>query len=73
MNELVNKLEPIARESGDEALLAVLRPADKMETGADRQRRLYREGGNWQALVADMIGRFAQELDADEQVAHGRG
>jgi hypothetical protein len=31
------------------------------------QRRLYRDAGNWQALIADMTERLSQELDAGTQ------
>jgi carboxylate-amine ligase len=60
--ELLEKLAPLARETGDQPFLAALAPVDKFETGADRQRRLYRESGNWKALTDDMVRRLAEEL-----------
>jgi len=60
--ELIERLIPIARESGDHAPLMKILPLDKFETGADRQRRLYREHGDWQSLIQDSIARLRDEL-----------
>jgi carboxylate-amine ligase len=60
--ELINRLIPIARETGDYPFLAALLPIEQFETGAERQRRLYRESGSWKALIDDMTGRLAEEL-----------
>lgn len=62
--EVIERLSPIARESGDYPFLATLRPVDKLESGADRQRRLYRETGDWKVLIDDMTSRLSQELEA---------
>ncbi len=59
---LLARLEPIAEETGDLPFLRVWRPIDAIEPGALRQRRIYRETGEWRALIADMTGRLAQEL-----------
>jgi glutamate---cysteine ligase / carboxylate-amine ligase len=67
LNDLIQRLLPIARENGDDSFLAALLPLDQFETGADRQRRLYRDAGNWQSLVADMTERLSQELEAGNQ------
>jgi len=64
LSELIDRLLPIARENGDHPFLEALRPVDKLESGADRQRRLYRDAGNWPAVMDDMTSRFSQELDA---------
>jgi gamma-glutamyl:cysteine ligase YbdK (ATP-grasp superfamily) len=61
--ELIERLMPIAREVGDQKYLAALKPVDKLETGADRQRNSYREKGNWKALVDDMAARLLQDLE----------
>jgi carboxylate-amine ligase len=61
---LLEDLTPIARETGDYPFLAALLPVERFETGAERQRRLYRETGSWKSLVDDMTGRFAEELKA---------
>jgi gamma-glutamyl:cysteine ligase YbdK (ATP-grasp superfamily) len=59
---VVERMMPVARESGEHSFLSVLSPADRFESGADRQRRLYRETGSWTALVDDMTTRLAEEL-----------
>jgi hypothetical protein len=33
------------------------------ESGADRQRRIYRHAGNWQAVLKDLKERWSHELD----------
>ena len=58
LKELINRLLPVAKENGDDRYLAALLPLEKFESGADRQRRLYRETGSWPALIADMIQRW---------------
>jgi len=63
LKELVNRLLPIAAETGDDGFLAALRPSDEFESGADRQRRLYRETGDWHALIDDMTQRLSKELE----------
>jgi len=62
--QLIERLLPIAREEGSERYLLSLQPVDKLETGTDRQRRRYRETGNWKALVEDMAGQLLQDLEA---------
>lgn len=63
ITELVEKLMPVARESGDDRFLANLLPVEKIDIGADRQRRIYREFGNWKGLVDDMSKSFADDLE----------
>ena len=65
--DLVEKLTPIAREHGDQPFLAGLGPIDKFESGAARQRRLYREVGSWKAVIDDMTRRFKDELQATSE------
>jgi glutamate---cysteine ligase / carboxylate-amine ligase len=62
--ELFERLLPIAQEMNDHPFLADLEPLDHFESGADRQRRLYRDAGNWKVVIEDMKGRLAQELDS---------
>jgi carboxylate-amine ligase len=69
LGELINRLMPIARETGDDVFLSTLLPIDKFESGADRQRRLSRESGSTRPLVDDMITSLAGELDAAAAVA----
>lgn len=60
--DLIDRLLPIARETGDYSFLAALQPIDRFESGAARQRRLYRETGSWRAVIDDLTGRFAADL-----------
>jgi carboxylate-amine ligase len=59
---VVERMLPIARETGDHPFLAALPPIEQLETGSARQRRLYRESGDWKAVVNDMRRRWAEEL-----------
>jgi carboxylate-amine ligase len=60
--ELIERLTPVARETGDYPYLARLLPIDEFESGANRQRRIYRETGNWKAVIGDLTHRAAEEL-----------
>jgi carboxylate-amine ligase len=62
LGELLGRLMPIARETGDHPFLAALLPVGEIESGADRQRRRYRDTGNWRALIDDMTQRWPEEL-----------
>lgn len=64
LSDLIERLLPIARESGDDVFLARLLPLNEFESGAPRQRRIYRESGSWKALIADLTGRLSAELEA---------
>lgn len=68
--DLIERLVPVARETGDYPFLARLLPIDKFESGADRQRRIYREAGNWKAVIEDLTQRAAEELKAPVGPAH---
>ena len=65
LSDLIDRLMPIAREFGDDKYLAGLQPVAKLETGADQQRRHYREVGNWKALVDFMSKRLLQDLETN--------
>lgn len=67
--DLLHRLLPIAEERGDHRFLAALLPVEDFESGAARQRRLYRESGQWQDLIADMTERLSQELDSQSPAA----
>lgn len=60
--DVIERLKPIAVETGDAPFLNAIRPTESFESGADRQRRLFRETGDWKKLVEDMTQRLAQEL-----------
>jgi carboxylate-amine ligase len=62
VDDLIGRLLPIARETGDASFLTALQPIDHFESGAARQRRLYRETGLWRAVIDDLTGRFATDL-----------
>jgi carboxylate-amine ligase len=69
LSDLLRRLLPIARENGDESFLTALLPIESFESGADRQRRLYRESGLWRDLIADMTERLSQELEPSRTAA----
>jgi glutamate---cysteine ligase / carboxylate-amine ligase len=60
--DLITRLLPIAMETGDHPFLAALEPIEKFEPGAARQRRIYRQAGNWKAVVYDLKRAFTEEL-----------
>jgi carboxylate-amine ligase len=60
--ELIERLLPVARESGDDRFLRSLRPLDAIEVGAQTQRRVLRASGSWRTLMQDITRRFADEL-----------
>ncbi len=60
--DLIQRLLPIARETGDHGFLQNLGAIDRFEGGAARQRRLYREAGHWQALIDDFKTQWAKDL-----------
>lgn len=60
--ELIERLLPVARESGDDRFLRQLLPIEKLEIGADLQRRTYRETGDWRTLMQGLRCRLADEL-----------
>jgi carboxylate-amine ligase len=62
LSEQIHRLLPIAEETGDDAFLTALQPVDRLESGADRQRRIYRDTGDWNAVVDDLIQQLAHEL-----------
>jgi hypothetical protein len=61
---LIDQVTPIANETREEEFLHVLRPSSGYEPGANRQRRMLREGGNWQTIVGSMKTAWAAEIDA---------
>jgi carboxylate-amine ligase len=63
ISELIDRLLPIAREGGDEQYIVGLKPVDKLETGADRQRKKYREVGDWKLLLDDASAQLQRDLE----------
>jgi carboxylate-amine ligase len=70
--DLIDRLMPIAREFGDDKYLASLQPVHKLETGADQQRRHYRDTGNWKSLVDFMVKQMLQDLETHSDPVVGR-
>jgi carboxylate-amine ligase len=64
--DLITCLLPIAMESGDHPFLAALQPIERFETGASRQRRIYRQAGSWKAVVYDLKRAFTEGLVSGE-------
>lgn len=60
--DVIERIKPIAEENGDAPFLNAIRPTESFESGADRQRRLFRESGDWKKLADDMTERWGQEL-----------
>lgn len=59
---LLERLLPLAREQGEDSFLDVFRSLDRFETGAQRQRRLRRQWGEWHAVIIDMRDRWLEGL-----------
>jgi carboxylate-amine ligase len=70
--DLVAKLMPIAHESGDDRFLAIFQKGETVESGAERQRQLYRQSGHWKPVMQDLMHRYAQELDKITPAAPAR-
>jgi glutamate---cysteine ligase / carboxylate-amine ligase len=64
IDDMIDRLVPIARESGDHVFLNVFKPMDRYESGAARQRRLYRENGSPRELIRDSVERFREDVGA---------
>jgi carboxylate-amine ligase len=62
--ELIEKLMPIAREHGDDKYLAAFKPVEKYEAGADRQRRRFREKGDWKTLALHLADDLKRDLES---------
>ena len=64
LDELLERLQPIAHEFDEADFLAPLQGGlEKFESGADRQRRLYRQTGDWRPVLEEMRGRWVRELE----------
>lgn len=64
---LLEQIVPIAQETGDAKFLASLQSQGKRETGSDRLRSLYRETGDWQAVIEEMKNRWVRELEEEKR------
>jgi carboxylate-amine ligase len=70
VNDLVEGLLPIARESGDESFLALFRPLARFEPGYTLQRRLYRKTGRWKLVMDRLALPLALDLLAVTEGRH---
>ncbi len=61
--QLLERLAPLAGELGESEFLNAIWPGRGLEIGADRQRRIYRQTGDWHTVMDDMRKRWMQELD----------
>jgi carboxylate-amine ligase len=61
--ELLTRLQPTAERTGESQFLRMLEPVDQLDTGADRQRRIYRQTGEWKPIVEDARRRWQQDLE----------
>ena len=69
VKNLIERMQPFADELGDGKFLAAVKPGENHESGADRQRRIFRESGDWKAVIADATNRLAEELKGVEPAA----
>ncbi len=69
LEDLIERLAPVAREGGDEGLLNELISVLRGETGAARQRRIKRDSGDWSALVKDAVQRLDAALRPTKRAA----
>lgn len=61
--ELIDRLMPVGKAAGEAEFLDMLKPVDIHDTGAERQRRLYRQTGSWTTVIEEMKGRWVQEVE----------
>ena len=71
LKDLLGKLKPIAAETGGQEFLSVFQPTDSFETGAAQQRRMYREKGDWKAVVEALIQQLGNELTPAKEPYQG--
>jgi len=60
---LLAELRPTAERIGEGTFLRALEPIDQLDTGAERQRRIYRQTGQWKGIVDDCTTRWRQDLE----------
>jgi carboxylate-amine ligase len=67
--ELFERLRPLAHELNEAAFLSVFEPLHQFATGAERQRRLYREADDWEKVIEHTRHAWVEELqDTPDQV-----
>ncbi|HEY8505471.1 MAG TPA: YbdK family carboxylate-amine ligase [Gemmataceae bacterium] len=63
LEELLEKLRPVARRNGDLEFLKVFAAPAEYESGAERQRRLYRESGDWADVLGSMKSGWVETVE----------
>jgi carboxylate-amine ligase len=63
LDHLIERLQPSAHASGEDDFLLPLHDIAHFESGAERQRRLYRQTGDWHPILDEMKTRWVRELD----------
>jgi glutamate---cysteine ligase / carboxylate-amine ligase len=61
---LMDRLQPRLAKSEDQPFLQAVRGIDHFETGTERQRKTYRETGNWRAVLDEMVRGWTEELES---------
>ncbi len=60
---LIDRLLPLAEELDEANFLKTIHPGLPFETGAERQRRIYRQSGSWHAVVDDLKNHWIEDLE----------
>jgi hypothetical protein len=60
---LFERLHPVAASAGEAEFLTAVHSSAGLESGAERQRRHYRDTGNWQAVIEGMQTSWALEVE----------
>jgi len=64
LKELIERLTPVSDKLEDARFLRPLQDVDHLETGTERQRRTYRDTGNWRSVLDGMIHGWIEELSS---------
>jgi carboxylate-amine ligase len=68
---LLERLAPVIARTTDGPFLRAIADVDRLETGTDRQRRIFRQTGQWRTVLDEMTRSWTDEL-ATAQVQSGR-
>jgi carboxylate-amine ligase len=61
-SHLIDQLTPVSRSLGDDHFLKQLRTSRPLACGADKQRQIYRQHGQWQAVVDHLKTAWVSEV-----------
>jgi carboxylate-amine ligase len=62
--DLIDRLLPLAQETGDAPFLAPFQPLEQFEPAASWERRRFREVGNWKTVMDELKNQLAKEMHA---------